>query len=94
MLTHRSPKTVTGQIRITIPAVSGSPTNALAIQFQLLSCEGIEGISANAANGTVLIDYTPTRMSLARVVDLLHELGWLEEIATSRAEGTAGPIPA
>jgi hypothetical protein len=68
-----------GRMQVVIPLVRGSMTNALAIQFQLLGCRGIEVVKANAESGSVVIEYNSKRTSLQHALRLLRGLGWMEQ---------------
>jgi len=80
-----------GRVRLSVAHVKGSPDRALQLQQQLEGCEGIERAVANAATGTVLVEYDATRSHPDRIIRDLRRFGW---VSRGRGATHRHPTPA
>ncbi|MFP3869023.1 MAG: HMA2 domain-containing protein [Desulfobacteraceae bacterium] len=68
-----------GRLRIKVAEVKGSPCQARKIQDDLLGHQGIDYVKANPTTGNVLIYYQPEKLSQHAVINLIKEMGYLQE---------------
>ncbi|MDD3581733.1 MAG: hypothetical protein PHW74_12015 [Desulfobacca sp.] len=80
-----------GRLRIKVAEVKGSPYQARKIQDDLLGHQGIDYVKANPTTGNVLIYYQPDKLSQNEVINLIKEMGYLQEsnalLASPSSEG-------
>ena len=72
-----------GRVRLSVARLKGSPEKAQLLQQQLEECEGVERAVANAATGTVVVEYDATRSHPDHIIRDLRRLGWVR-----RGQGT------
>jgi hypothetical protein len=81
-----------GRVRLSIARLKGSPEQALLLQQQLEECEGVERAVANAATGTVLVEYDAARSHPERIIRDLRRLGWVRRgRGTTHRSVASGP---
>jgi cation transport ATPase len=75
--------TLEGRIRIKVPEIKGSPAKAGELERQVQWQSGIHSIKANPTTGNVLIYYDSQKTEQNKIIQTMHEFGYLQPLATN-----------
>jgi hypothetical protein len=75
---------------VQLPRLKGLPHQGRRLEQQLRACRGIENVVANAATGSLLVEYDANCGGPEHVIRELRRLGWAPRVRNLREVETAG----